>query len=90
MDLASLLSQSAVSEDVRAAAAELVAKKAITREMGTGSPPDILRRFVETELDCAEHFETDRPERPVAEVREKADLYFQTAITRFGHPGADA
>lgn len=84
MDLPTLLSESEASVDVRAAAAELIAVKAVTREMGSGSAPPALQAFVDTELKRAEHFDSDTLMRPAAEVQALADTYFQVAIAKSG------
>ncbi|WP_337000610.1 MULTISPECIES: nucleotidyltransferase domain-containing protein [unclassified Microbacterium] len=78
MDLPTLLAESSVSRAVTDAATELIAAKAETRELGTGTPPAILTRFVADEFEAAEHFETFAPERDPAAVRDLADQYFRS------------
>lgn len=80
MDLPTLLAESSVPQAVADAAAELIAAKAVTRELGTGIAPAILTRFVADELDRAEHFETAQPQRDPAAVRDIADHYFRTQL----------
>ncbi|WP_251151159.1 nucleotidyltransferase domain-containing protein [Cellulosimicrobium sp. Marseille-Q4280] len=53
IDLLRLLEESAAPGVVVRAAADLVARKAVTREAGTGTVPGVLARFVEDELDRA-------------------------------------
>ncbi|WP_435736079.1 nucleotidyltransferase domain-containing protein [Cellulosimicrobium sp. PMB13] len=53
IDLLRLLEESAAPGVVVRAAAELVARKAVTREAGTGTVPGVLATFVEDELDRA-------------------------------------
>lgn len=80
MDLPTLLSESSVPQSVKDAAAELIAAKAVTRELGTGTPPTVLEQFVGEELDRAEYFETVEPRRDAATVRAIADEYFRRQL----------
>ena len=80
MNLHELLEQSAVKPGIHEAARALVAQKAVTRELGSGTPPLVLQEFVASELQRAEHFDSDTVSRPAAEVRALADTYFRTAI----------
>ena len=80
MDLPTLLAEASMPADLRDAASELIATKAVTRELGTGKPPTILDQFVTDQLDAAEHFETMAPELEPKTVRQLADDFFQSAI----------
>lgn len=51
MALDALLEDAPVPADVRAAVADLVAAKAVTRELGTGVVPPVLRTWVQDRLD---------------------------------------
>jgi uncharacterized protein len=84
MDLPTLLAEGAVGDGVRDAAAALIARKAATRELGTGEPPLTLVRFVDQELQRGERFESAPPTRTAAAVRAIADDYFRSAIRAFG------
>jgi hypothetical protein len=64
------------------AAAELIARKAVTRELGSGSPPAVLERFVLEQFERAGGYESARPMRDPAEVRETADAFFRTELSR--------
>ncbi len=77
MDLPTLVAESAVGAGIRDAVGELVALKAVTRELGDGEPPAALRRFVEAELERAQAFEEAPPSRDAAEVRACADAFFR-------------
>lgn len=83
MDLPTLLAESDAGDDVREATATLIAAKAVTRELGTGNPPEVLTGFVERELRRGERFEEASPRRPMPEVRALADEYFRAAIRSF-------
>ena len=80
MDLPTLLAEGDVDDEVREAAHELIAVKAQTRELGTGTPPAVLARFVTAELDRAAHFESAAPERDPAVTRALADQYFTAQL----------
>lgn len=82
MDLPTLLDQGDVGEDVRRAAHDLIALKAQTRELGAGTPPAVLERFVVAQLEAAERFETTPPEKDRAHVRALTDEHFRTALDR--------
>ena len=80
MDLPTLLDESDVTDDVRDAALELIAVKSDTREMGVGSPPDVLERFVMAELERAGHFETDVPKHDLVRVQGLTDEFFRAQL----------
>lgn len=80
MDLPTLLRESTAPDDVRDAVTELIALKAVTRELGAGEPPAIVSRFIDDELDRAAGFERWRSERDGATVRERADRLFREQL----------
>lgn len=80
MDLPTLLDESTVDSDIRDAAADLIAVKAVTRELGDGAPPAVLRRFVSAELERAAGFEAKTPGRPIAPARALADEFFRAEL----------
>ena len=82
MDLPTLLDEGDVGDDVRRAAHDLIALKAQTRELGAGTPPAVLERFVVAQLEAAEEFETAAPVKDPAHVRALTDEYFRTAVDR--------
>lgn len=81
MDLPTLLQESRVPRSVHDAASDLIAAKAVTRELGTGDAPTILHRFVGDELLAAEHFETAMPQKDPQEAREFANRFFTSCIS---------
>lgn len=82
MDLPTLLAESTVGDDVRDAVASLIALKSVTRELGDGTPPALLQRFVSVELERAAAFD-DAVRRPrTGAIRERADAFFQAEIAR--------
>jgi uncharacterized protein len=84
MDLPTLLAESSAGVDVNDAAGELIAAKAVTRELGQGDPPEVLVRFVADELARAEASdgEVRANERP--EARTRADQFFRAEVARSG------
>jgi predicted nucleotidyltransferase len=80
MDLPTLLAESEVTDEVRDAALELIAVKSDTREMGVGSPPDALERFVTAELERADHFESTVPQHDLARVQAVTDEFFREQL----------
>jgi predicted nucleotidyltransferase len=90
MDLPTLLRETDVPSNVRDAASELIATKAVTRELGSAAPHDALVRFVAEELDRAEAFEVASTTRDATEVREQADAFFQAEIAVRAYSGPAA
>ncbi|GAA4145667.1 nucleotidyltransferase domain-containing protein [Leifsonia shinshuensis] len=79
MDLPTLLAESEPEADVAVAAAELIAVKAVTRELGGGEPPAVLRRFVQDELAAAaERGAAGRSD--LAAAAAEADAYFRALV----------
>jgi predicted nucleotidyltransferase len=81
MDLARLLDEAEAPGAVVRAARDLVALKAVSREMGSGTVPEPLRQFVADELDRA----ADAPSygaRPA--LRTETAAHFRSAVARFG------
>ncbi|WP_416445859.1 DNA polymerase beta superfamily protein [Leucobacter sp. HNU] len=80
MDLPTLIAESSVGPDIADAVAELIAAKAVTRELGDAARPAALVRFTEQELDRAGRRDAvlDGPERGARwdEVRARADAWF--------------
>ncbi|GIT80642.1 hypothetical protein LLS1_23110 [Leifsonia sp. LS1] len=75
MDLPTLLAESEPPAGVAEAATELIAQKAVTRELGAGEPPAVLRRYVDDELQRA----AERPARPRSDraaAQAAADAFF--------------
>lgn len=84
MHFATLLAESAPPREVAQLAAELIARKAETRELGRGPLPAPIAAFVEEEFAAArELFETG-PVAPSEEARERADAFFRDAVRGSG------
>lgn len=80
MDLPTLLQEGEVDDPVRDAAAELIAQKARIRELGTGTPPAVLERFVTTQLERGQQYESVPPTNDPARTRALADDYFRSQL----------
>lgn len=79
-----MLAEGAPPCEVAQLAAELVARKAATREFGRGPLPAPIAAFVEEEFAAArEMFETG-PVAPSDEARERADAFFRDAVRGSG------
>lgn len=82
MDLPTLLADSTVDQSVRDATTALIAVKARTREVGDGTPPGVLVRFVTDELDRARVFDELPAENTSADARARADAYLLGELER--------
>jgi len=82
MDLACLLEEGEAPDAVVRAARDLVALKAVSREMGSGTVPEPLGRFVADELRRAADARSRADARPT--VRTETAAYFRSAVARFG------
>ena len=80
MDLPRLLAESTVGDAITAAASDLIAAKSVTRELGSGTPPPILERFVADELQRAASYDDLARTADPAEVRAIADEFFRSEI----------
>ncbi|WP_040164359.1 DNA polymerase beta superfamily protein [Microbacterium gorillae] len=76
----SLLRQSEAAADVQDAAAELIAVKAVTREMGEGTVPGVLDEYVAEIIATADP--EPGPDPQLARRRDRAEHWFRTEIAR--------
>ena len=84
MNLSELLEQCDPPSDVRDETTELLAKKAVTRELGRGVIPPAIARFVEREFALA-YDEYEHADGSVTEEsRELASEYFRAAVAKYG------
>ena len=72
--------ESEVPRELNLLTDELIARKAVTREPGTGPVPDLLGRFAADELDLADAFETAPLALDPAFVRDRADKFFRAQL----------
>lgn len=84
MDLSTLISDSTVTDDIVQAVADLIAAKAVTRELGDGSRPPVLMEFANAEFERASrHDEVVRRQDTgdhAAASREWADAWFRSEL----------
>ncbi|MDP9903274.1 nucleotidyltransferase domain-containing protein [Arthrobacter bambusae] len=81
MDLQSLLAEGQCSTPVTAAILDLVADKAVTRELGTGAFPRGVLAFIGDELDAAATRYAGRETAPTAIARAAAEEFFKQIIS---------
>lgn len=89
MDLLTLLAEGDVSPGLRVAVDDLVALKAVTREMGAGRVPPVVVRFVEEELALAAAVAPGES-RSTEGARARAGEFFRSAVEAFGPVGVTA
>jgi predicted nucleotidyltransferase len=82
MDLPTLLAESSPPAGVAGAAADLIAAKAVTRELGVSEIPDVLRRFVLDEFEHASAVVAGNTPAPRDEAYRLADEYFLELVRR--------
>ena len=70
--------------DVAALAAELIARKAETRELGKALLPKPIETFIDAEFAIAHDTPKEGPHRIPAEAREAAEALFRTWVRRLG------
>ena len=80
MDLPRLLEQSNVEDEVVAEAMQLIATKAVTREIGTGQFPPALARFTQQEFELATASYEDASLVIRPENSKRVDEYFRSVI----------
>jgi predicted nucleotidyltransferase len=84
MNLTELLEQAEPPADVVAETAELLAKKAVTRELGTGVVPPAISRFVEREFALAYDL-YEHADGAVSDAsRDLASEFFRHAVAEYG------
>ncbi|RKR73002.1 nucleotidyltransferase domain-containing protein [Frondihabitans australicus] len=84
MELATLLAECDPPTDVVRETEELLAVKRVTREMGTGTPPPAILRFIEEQFARATQLYEHAEPRDPGEKRALADAYFRETVERFG------
>ena len=82
MRLQDLLTEADAPADLRAAVDELVALKAVTRELGEGRVPPVIASYIGAHLEQPDP--VDAP--PAPGVRERAASTFRSLLDRYGPP----
>lgn len=84
MDLPTLMNESDMASDLRAAIDELVELKSVTREVGTGAVPQVVIDFIASELDAATELYESLDTAASASAVEQAEAFFLHALETFG------
>jgi predicted nucleotidyltransferase len=80
MDFATLLEQCDPPAEIVRLSLELIAQKAVTRELGAGPLPKPIRTFIDAEFEAARtHFST-RAHRLSEEARTDAEAFFRSTL----------
>ncbi len=81
MHFPTLCAQSALAPDLNACIQDLLARKAVTRELGRGPMPEMIRHAILSEFEAADVAFTQRSERG-PEDEERADAFFRDWVAR--------
>lgn len=84
MHLPTLIAGCDPPDEVRDLVTELIARKAVTRELGSAPLPPAIERFVDSEFALAEESLPPRPERLGGELNAAAETFFRTWVERLG------
>ncbi|GCD21830.1 DNA polymerase beta superfamily protein [Cellulomonas algicola] len=87
MDLGALLAEAPVPDAVARPVADLVAAKAVTREMGSGVVPAAVRAWVQERFERAASDDTVPPPGASAAARGEAATRFRALLDRWAPPG---
>lgn len=81
MHFPALCADADLAADLDACIQDLLARKAVTRELGRGSMPELIRSAILSEFDAADMAFTQNSERG-PEADERADAFFRDWVTR--------
>jgi predicted nucleotidyltransferase len=83
MHFPTLMAESNLPDDVAAIVADLLARKAVTRELGTGPLPAPLAVFIDEQLEWARANGARPAASPRAEQHALCEVYFAETVRRF-------
>jgi len=83
MNFVTLMDQCAPPPEVRSYVADLLQKKAVTRELGTAVMPATLVEFVTEELATAQDWLQALRKPATPNAHEEVEAFFRTAVRRF-------
>ena len=89
MHFPTLMAQCDAPEAVRALTAELIARKAVTRELGAGPLPSPIEQFIDAEFALAEETVPSAPRRLSPEAKSDAEAFFRHWVERLGSTSRD-
>jgi predicted nucleotidyltransferase len=84
MHFPTLMAQCDPPRDVFEISAELIRRKAETRELGKAALPKPIERFVDSEFALGRETLPPRASRPDSEARSAAEILFRNAVERLG------
>jgi predicted nucleotidyltransferase len=82
MDFATLMAESAPPAEVWAAVAEIMDRKAVTRELGVAPLPPSIAQFIDTEFELARRAFPDGVPQPGAGIVRAAAEFYRTVVER--------
>jgi predicted nucleotidyltransferase len=88
MHFPTLLEQCDPPADIASLAAELIARKAVTRELGEARLPPVIDRFLEAEFDAARDMLPSEPVPLSPSAKAAAEALFREAVARFDPGGS--
>jgi hypothetical protein len=88
MHFPTLFEQCDPPADIASLAAELIARKAVTRELGEAPLPPVIDRFLEAEFDAARGMLPSEPVALSPSAKAAAEALFREAVTRFDPAGS--
>jgi predicted nucleotidyltransferase len=83
MNFQQLMRESEVPAPVAAIVSDLVARKAVTRELGAGPLPESVAAFIDAEFVAAANHFPSQPVRPSQSARAAVDDFFRATLARF-------
>lgn len=83
MHFPTLMAECAPPQDVAAITAELIERKAVTRELGAAPLPSPIRDFVDGEFANARDMFRQKSSAPTQNAREESETLFRNAIHRY-------
>jgi predicted nucleotidyltransferase len=90
MHFPTLLNECDPSTEIGELIATLVAKKAITRELGKGPLPGPIGEFIDREFEIA-RAGLQAEKRPIDQIKAQAEAFFRNTVLRFDrHPKTDS
>jgi uncharacterized protein len=87
MHFPTLLDQSDVSREIFTLCQELIARKAVTRELGSAPVPEPIIRFIETEFERADQLIAGKSFKIDSEIRHCAAALFRETVIRLDTDG---
>lgn len=82
MHFPTLAAEAELTADLASLIAELLAREAVTNELGTGEAPENVRSFVATELAAAGHLLDAEKPREAPEAYVLAEAFFRSSVKR--------